>query len=366
VALGAAPLAPGAWAGAASAAAGASAQVVGGGGRLSVSAAAGAAAAVDGGGGAVAGASAAAAASADAWGEEGLGLLNATLQADANATANADGGANATESSGADDSANATAAASAEASVTAGEEAGEEGAPRDPRCSAQGVWRQGPPGQWLEDGAGVDNTRSFSDTQDLEDQMEQVQGGWTPANAFTPDREFAKQPDGGDESNKGKGKGGGDDDNNNNPCPCKWQSKKYHLTKCNWFSCGPPPASGGAQGYVKITRLKTSEEMVSDYQSERAGWRARGRPSRQALQPPPHASHLHGAFACFASPPPTTRRCRLRDCGRWAAVDEPRHVHVHVLGDEQGVLHGRMPRDAAVRGHVHPAHSARVYGHRPL
>jgi len=102
----------------------------------------------------------------------------------------------------------------------------------------------------------VDSSVTFSDAQDLADQASSVMGGWTPQNSFKPDRKFMKQP------------GAGGSAPAANPCPCNWPAKKAHLTKCNWFSCGPPPPGMSAQGFVKITRLKTTEEMVSDYQSE--------------------------------------------------------------------------------------------------
>ena len=49
-------------------------------------------------------------------------------------------------------------------------------------------------------------------------------------------------------------------------CPCHWQSKLWHLTKCNWRTCGPPPQSASVS-VLEMPRLKGPDDWVSDYQA---------------------------------------------------------------------------------------------------
>ena len=49
-------------------------------------------------------------------------------------------------------------------------------------------------------------------------------------------------------------------------CPCNWQAKLWHLTKCNWKTCGPPQA-GTPGGVQPFQRLKGPNEYVSHYQA---------------------------------------------------------------------------------------------------
>ena len=49
-------------------------------------------------------------------------------------------------------------------------------------------------------------------------------------------------------------------------CPCKWTERKYHLTKCNWMTCGPGCKSV-TSGVSTFTRVKQPKEMTTDYQA---------------------------------------------------------------------------------------------------
>ena len=50
------------------------------------------------------------------------------------------------------------------------------------------------------------------------------------------------------------------------PCPCNWKEKEYHLTKCNYITCGPPPGTSNGPA-MEMPRLKTQTDMVSDFQA---------------------------------------------------------------------------------------------------
>ena len=50
-------------------------------------------------------------------------------------------------------------------------------------------------------------------------------------------------------------------------CPCHWRSKLWHLTKCNWQTCGPSAQSAGGVSVIEMPRLKGPDDWVSDYQA---------------------------------------------------------------------------------------------------
>lgn len=85
---------------------------------------------------------------------------------------------------------------------------------------------------------------------DLDFQYLHVPCKWRPVRTFTPKRSWSGAPA-----------------TPVDPCPCNWQAKPAHLTKCNWWKCGPSPRGTDSDGYVSIHRNKSPNEMVSDYQS---------------------------------------------------------------------------------------------------
>eukprot|EP00939_MAST-03C_sp_MAST-3C-sp1_P002137 g2137.t1 len=73
-------------------------------------------------------------------------------------------------------------------------------------------------------------------------------GMWFAVNQFNPDDDWTPGPE------------------EQPTCPCNWQAKLYHLTKCNWKTCGPAKR-GTPGGVVDFVRLKGPNEYVSDYQA---------------------------------------------------------------------------------------------------
>lgn len=71
-------------------------------------------------------------------------------------------------------------------------------------------------------------------------------GKWEPANSFAPKNSWDGGPDEVD------------------PCPCVLGGT--HLSKCNWMTCGPPPAPPPGPA-LELERLKMPEESVSEYQA---------------------------------------------------------------------------------------------------
>jgi len=125
-------------------------------------------------------------------------------------------------------------------------------APKAADCGPAGVWtnRAGPPGRWIEDGGDV--AVPSSDDEDLVFQYERVPGVWRSSRTFRPARKWRTGAFGAATKD---------------PCPCNWQADKYHLSKCNWWRCGPAVRGTSSDGYIGIQRQKDAIEMVSDYQA---------------------------------------------------------------------------------------------------
>ncbi|MDC3321756.1 hypothetical protein OAV88_04060, partial [bacterium] len=148
-------------------------------------------------------------------------------------------------------------------------------------------------------------------------------------------------------------------------CPCNWQQKLWHLTKCNWKTCGPSMKGnlytriskhtlthththklvnlGTPGGVQEFIRLKGPNEYVSDYQ---AYVMVGGGQMWMTLET---GKRTHDYLSLSLSLSLT-------------------HTHTHrsrnKLGYEHGMLHNGLQEDQDIYWNVSSSYATHIYSHR--